>query len=106
MTTQIIYRNNDHLIKLTGLQDSSDDSYVNDATVTLTIKDTADVNVSGISWPLTMSYIAASNGNYEATIDKAIVVTPETRYFAEVTVLSGTRDAFFELPVQAQKRES
>ncbi len=106
MTTQIVYRSNDHLIKLTGLQDSSDDTFVNDATVTLTMKDINDVNVVGISWPLAMAYVAASNGDYEGTIDKALVITPETRYFAEVTIVSGTRDAFFELPVQAQKRES
>lgn len=103
---QIINRSNDHLIKLTGLQDASDDSYVNNATVTLTVKTLAGVNVSGVSWPLTLVYVSASDGNYQVVIDKAIVLVLRDRYVAEVTVVAGSRDAFFEVPVQAQVRES
>ncbi len=106
MTTQILYRNNDHLIRLTGLQDSITDAYVNDATVTVTIKDLDGNEVAGISWPVTMDYEATSDGDYRATLDKAIVLAIGKRYTAEITVASGTRDAFFELPIQAQIRES
>ena len=99
-TTQLIFRNNDHLIKLTGLKDASDDSFINDATVTVTIKTLADVAVSGISWPLTLVYTASSDGDYTVTLDKAIILVLWDRYVAEITVVAGTRNAFIELPVQ------
>ena len=104
--TQIIFLKNDHIIELTGLKDASDDSFVNNATVTVTIKTLVGVDVSGISWPLTLVYTVASDGDYAVTLDKAIVLVAWDRYVAEVTVVAGSRDAFFELPVQAQPRES
>ncbi len=104
-TVQILFRNNDHLLTLTGLQDSSDLSFVNDATVTATVKDINGNDVTGIVWPLTLAYVAASNGNYEVVLDKAIVITPGIEYVTEITVVSGSRDAFFEVPTLGSKRE-
>ena len=104
-TIQILNRNNDHLITLTGLQDSTDLSFVNDATVTATVKDINGVDVTGIVWPLTLAYVPASNGNYEVVLDKAIVIVPGIDYVTEITVVSGSRDAFFEMPTLASKRE-
>ena len=56
----------DNRIELTGLTDQSDDSYVNDATVTGQLKTRAGVNQGSA---VTLSYIAASDGNYAGTVD-------------------------------------
>lgn len=43
--------------------------FVNDATVTVTIKDSAGVDLVGESWPVTLPFVAASDGIYRKSFD-------------------------------------
>lgn len=72
-------------MELDGLQNAADDSYLNAATVSVTIKDSAGVNVTGETWPKTMSYVAASNGKYRATVSDAMAIVPGRAYTAHIT---------------------
>ena len=99
-----LYISNDTQIDVTGLQNASDSSYLNSATVTATLKDSAGSEVSGVSWPLTLSYVASSDGNYSGTIDKAISVSDGVSYFLEITAAEGGLDAFWRIRLVAQYR--
>jgi hypothetical protein len=59
--------------------------YLNAATVAVTLKDAADVDVTGESWPKTLNYVTASNGLYRATLSDAIGIIPGDDYKAIVT---------------------
>jgi len=63
-----IYLSNDNLLSIEGLKNSSSGSYLNDATVTATLKDSGGTTVTGQTFPVTLSYIAQTNGNYQATL--------------------------------------
>lgn len=107
MAVQIFYDNNDHYIELTGLQDSADSSYKNGATVEVTLKDASGNNLSGETWPLSMSYVASSNGNYRATLADTLAVVVGNRYTALVTANAGAGlQAEWEEPVKVLKRRS
>lgn len=41
---------------------------VNDATVTVTVFDSDEVEVAGQAWPLTLDFVAASKGIYRKTV--------------------------------------
>jgi len=99
-----IYISNDTQIDVSGLQNAADSSYLNSATVTATLKDQSGTEVSGVSWPLTLSYEAASNGNYSGTIDKAVSVSDGVSYFLEITAAQGGIDAFWRIRMLAQYR--
>ena len=99
-----IFINNDSLIELIGLKNSLTDSYVNDATVTVTLYDSTGAEVSGISWPLTMAYVTASNGDYRGTLDKAVVLITGALYKAVITALDGINDGEWVLYLRAQER--
>lgn len=43
--------------------------YVNDATVTVTIKDSKGDLLAGESWPVELPYVAGSNGLYRKSFD-------------------------------------
>lgn len=88
-----LWIDNDMILRLT-LKDHNA-VFINDATVTLhTLEDTVGNTVSGITTPLAMSYIAASNGRYEATVPKEVVVVVGTRYDATIrAVTPGGTDA-------------
>jgi hypothetical protein len=104
LTKQIYYYLNDSLIDLTGLKDDSTGSFVTNATVTAVVKK-AGVNVTGQSWPLTLTYITASDGNYRGILEAALNVSVGDRLTLEVTVDAGSgREAFFSIPLTVRQR--
>jgi len=81
----------DNKIQLDGLldQSTSPQTYINDATVTVTLTDTAGDEVSGETWPLAMSYVTSSNGKYTATLTDSLSLSPNKRYTAQVVADGG-----------------
>lgn len=104
-----IYVDNDNVLQLDALTDAVTGSYINDATVTVTVRvgeSSTDTAVSGITWPVTLAYVAASNGKYQAVIDKAIVIVEPTKYYAHITATSGTTDGKWVIQLLARLRRS
>jgi len=100
-----IHIGNDTVVTLTGLQNAIDSSYQNSATVTCTIKDGSGSAVSGVTFPVTMDYVAASDGIYRATIDKALAVSEGVTYYVEVTAAEGGVDGFWRIARHATYRD-
>lgn len=81
--------NNTVVLALEGLA-NRDGDYINDATVTLrSLVDDRGQPVSGISYPLALSYVASSNGNYEVEIGVDIGIRKNKRYRGTVRAVSG-----------------
>lgn len=99
-----LYIDNTNTVTLSGLQNSVDDSYINNATVSVTIVDSDDTEVGGATWPITLDYVAASNGIYRALIPFGITITEDEEYFAVVTAVSGSTQANWKQPVIAKER--
>lgn len=81
-----IYVDSDNLIRLEGLNKKIGgvESYVNGATVTVTaLVDSDDVTVAGFT-SFALSYVAASDGDYEGVLSEAINLTAEAEYTATV----------------------
>jgi hypothetical protein len=93
-----IYLANSTTVKLEGLESSVDASYVNDATVEMTIKDAQGNNVAGETWPLSMVYVTASNGNYLGEVSHALALVDGAEYSASITatVPGGSRAEWVE----------
>jgi len=107
--SEIAYVSNDSLLKLDGLEDeaATTTTYINDATVTATLVDEDGANVSGQSWPVTLSYVAASNGNYRATLEDVLVLSHGSNYTAKITANGGAGlMGYWELPIAAETRRS
>ena len=69
MATKYLYKDNDNLIKLSGLKNIVTGDWVNSSTnVTARVLTTALVEEVAA---LPLDYVAASNGNYQATMDQA-----------------------------------
>lgn len=104
--TELAYVANDNVIQLKGLQDI-DDNYINDATVTLvTVETSAGVQVTGQTFPVSMGYVAASNGIYRATLEDAVNLVHQSQYVAKIDVdaTSEGLQAHFELDFVARTR--
>ena len=88
---EVIYYQNDNLVKLNSLYDNLTAAYVNDATVELLkIVDSSGTTIAGQVFPLTMDYIADSDGNYRAAISDELAVLPKRKYTGVIEITAGT----------------
>jgi len=98
-----IYVNSDTLIELSALKRSATDTYVNDATVTMTLK---DVNGVALVTGTSMAYVAGSNGKYQGTLQNTLTLTAGYKYFLEITATRGTEVLFKRILCYAVYSES
>jgi len=85
-----VFAANTNLLELTGLKDAITGAFINDATVTATVVDEDGVAVSGASWPVTLAYVSASNGDYRAVLSHALALTPYRTHVARIDADGGS----------------
>lgn len=89
MTTEVLLYGNDNVLEIRGLRNEVTGTFLNSATVTVTLKDSAGTNVTGTSWPKALAYVASSDGVYRATLAHDLGLTPAGRYTATIAVDGG-----------------
>jgi hypothetical protein len=102
-----LFVGNTSYIEVTGLADR-DGEYQNDATVTMeSLTDLRGTAVSGVTVPLALTYIPASNGDYRGTIPAAVAVNADRKYLATVKALGSQGFTFLavETVIAATRRE-
>lgn len=99
MTAQIAYLSSDNSVTLSGLRRSSDDAYVNDASVDLVLVDEDGDQVAGQTWPTSMIYVSGSDGDYRAVIESAVLVTKGLAYLAKITATGAGLLRYWEIPL-------
>ena|SRR5690554_6635024 len=84
-----LYVGNTSIIEVDGLADQ-DGAYQIDATVTLEslVDKRTGVAVSGVTVPLTLFYVASSNGKYQGTIPHDAGATAGRVYIATILAIS------------------
>ena len=88
---ELLFIGNDMSLTVTGLKDEIAGTFINSgATVTATIKNRAGVNVSGQNWPLTLSYLTGTNGNYRGVLEDGIAFEANEIYRIEITADAGS----------------
>lgn len=89
-TAETIYVLSDNIIEVTSVTNVPTGAYLNNATVTLTLVDAASgQNIAGQTWPLSLTYVTASNGNYRGTITDSAQLVDEQVLIAKITVDGG-----------------
>lgn len=103
MSAKTIYIDNDMRLTLDELRDP-DGAYINTATVTVTLLDSAGEEVAGETWPISLSYVAESDGKYQGILDDAIELQNGENYTLAVDVVDGESKGHWELAVKAVTR--
>lgn len=105
MSAFIVLVDNDNVVELELINPISGAS-LNGATVAITIVDSSGVEVSGETWPLSIPFVANSDGIYRATLDKLIEFIAGQRYKATITAAESGLDATWVLDYLAETRDS
>ncbi len=101
-----LYIGNTMVAELRGLQKQVAGTYANSASLTITIEDTDGNDVSGETWPVTMSYVSGSDGIYRANLSSSLGVTAGENYVAHYEGSQDGLDLDFRKPIVAQTRET
>jgi hypothetical protein len=102
-----LYLDNDNLLTLEGLTDAVTGLVVNSATVSVTLLDKTGAPISGETWPLSLGYVAASQGVYRATLRNELVLGPHRTVTARIVADDGPdRHATWEIALAVQRRTS
>jgi hypothetical protein len=100
-----LFVDSDNLIRLDALKLAADDSYVNDATVTFTLKDAGEATVPNVA-AVSMPYVLASDGRYQGTLQSTVSLALGGKYFLEVTATSGANVLFKRVTCYAVYKEA
>ena len=99
---QTLYIGADNVLELRGWEDKVNSAYLNSGTVSGIVKTITGAEVSGVSWPVSMDYVPASDGTYRAVIDNDIVLSENVVYALEITAVEGEVEDFYRIPVVAK----
>jgi len=101
MAFQLLVRN-DNLVSLNGLKDQVSATFVNTATVNLTVTDTTNRVIAG---PIAMPYVTGSTGNYQAILPASTPLQAGVSYRVTIQV-TGPAVAEWDVPVTAEWRDA
>lgn len=82
---QILLVGNDQSITVEGVTDSDSGEYIEDAVIQARLYNLDGTEVSGASWPITLSY-TGSLGTYRGVLEDAIALEPDTAYELDISV--------------------
>lgn len=84
------YYLSDDVLEVAGLRNGLTGAYLNSGVAaTVTVVDSAGVDVVGQVWPLSLSYVTSSDGVWRATLVAALILVPGDWYTARLTIDGG-----------------
>jgi hypothetical protein len=86
-TIHVLNRGNDHVLELRGLKNEVTGAPLTSATVSVTLVDSTGAQVTGDTWPKTMSHVAG--GTYRCTLVYGLALVLDGRYTAQITADAG-----------------
>lgn len=71
----ILFDANDNLLEVTSLTNVASGETIDDATVTVTLRNRDGTEVTGASWPVTLPAVAGVAGSYRVTLEDTLDLT-------------------------------
>lgn len=87
--TSVVYVANTNLVEVRGLKNSVEAAFIGNASVTLTVKDAADAEIGGQTWPAALDFVAGSDGLYRGTLNSAAELVAGKTYCAHIDADAG-----------------
>ena len=104
----VLFDENSNGLKVLGVQNQgvSPATYINNAVVTATLKDRdrRNLKLASGTWPVTLSYVAGSNGNYLGALASTIGYPTGENGYAVLNISGDGYAAEFECPCTFAKR--
>jgi hypothetical protein len=97
-----VYLSNTNLLRLQSLRRETDGALITGATVTVTIRDLANVQLAGVSWPQIMIDLGA--GNYELSLAPTVSWVDDAEYVATIDATTPVGVGHWEYSFLANKR--
>lgn len=79
---------------------TSTTSFINDAAVEVTLLDANGDEVAGQTWPVTLDYVAASDGRYVGNLSESLELTEQAEGILLISIVSDDLVASVRRPVR------
>lgn len=96
-----LFIGNDMRIRWDEMTDELNGTFINDATVTFTLKDSDGDGVTGAE-NIAMAYVSASDGRYQGKLAGSVDLDNGATYYLEITATSTGRLGFRKIACKAQ----
>lgn len=90
----------DNLVRVDNLTNEVTGSYVNTATLAMTVRDSSLAAVTG-GTSIAMAYVAGSNGRYHGTVPNTLILTAGAIYYVDVVGSGESLDITLRVPCRA-----
>ncbi len=99
-----LYVGSDNVILLESLKDPITNTYINSGTITFTMEDEDgnELEIPGVTWPASMTYITGSDGQWYGEIPASWPLQEGKQYKVAVTIVSEGRTAYRKIPCLAK----
>jgi hypothetical protein len=102
----VLLIDNDNVLEVNGLRNAVTDAFINNATISATLKDIAGVAIAGQTWPLTLPYVTDSEGCYRALLANTLAVSNGKPYTLQITAAGSGLKASYSVIITAQTRRN
>jgi hypothetical protein len=105
------YYKSTNLVRVRGLYDRISASYLNAATVTCRVlakqghSPIPGGEITGETFPVSLPYVAASDGVYQGTVHQDLAVVLDERYWLEVTAVDSGNQRYWLLDLNVTAEE-
>jgi hypothetical protein len=107
MTVLCVFVGNTNEIELLGLKSEIEETFIDDAAVTVTVKDADGNSIAGQSWPATLTFVDGSEGDYRGTLEHDLDLEAGEEYVAHVDANAGAnRRGHWEFAFTAKTRRA
>jgi hypothetical protein len=103
--TNVLLTANSNLLEVNGLRNGLTNSFVNTALVIATLEDLKGNEIGGQIWPVTLAYVAGSDGCYRTTFAADLTIENEKQYKLTLVVQGDGLDAHWDKFIQAKDRQ-
>lgn len=104
LKSRVLLINNSHVLQLFGLKNGLTDEFLSTAVVSATLKDNNGDDVLGQTWPIALSYVADSDGNYHAILNHDLELKQNKRYHLQITASVDGLQATWDEYIKAEVR--
>ena len=101
---EILYAQNTHTFYVSNVQALTGE-FLSTASAVVTLYDrTKHTEITGQSWPLTLSYISTTSGDFRGILSASMQVVTNQLLVAQLTITTANAKGYWEVPVVVQVR--
>ena len=101
---KIVYDLQPNRLTLVGVRSSETSAYLTGGTALLTVYNIDDTELAGVTWPVSMPFVAGSSGNYSGLVPATASWVADHNYRGRISLTTGSEQGVFDFDIRCKRR--